>query len=395
MEFEACAQNAGMDEAGIMELINIKASGQRIPMNVHLEITYRCNEDCVHCYCVVEKGKEREVVKQELTYEEITEVLDDIADMGGFYLTISGGEVLIRKDFFDIAEYAKKRGFVIRIFTNGIGLNEERVRRIAAIGPLTVELSLFSDKAEEHDRITRAPGSFVKLMRNIQLLKQYGLRIYLKTVAMNANINAIHGVRAFGKELGVFAHKFTCEVSPRFDGDIERPFQYQMDEAQLEKYLKEFSDEWESSPLYGLPPQEASKLKSTCGPGTNGCAISPYGDVFPCMAWRVAPIGNVREKSLKEMWRNPPAPVQDLLSVQTYADLPDCKECEFVVQCRRCHGDSYFQNRGDWKKCHKTALLVAKVSKKIEDEMVLKQEQLLTQGDAHVCETAAFSEKTV
>ena len=381
MGFEGCAQNAGMDESGLMDLINIKASGKRIPMNVHLELTYRCNEDCVHCYCVVEKGKEREVMKRELTYEEIIKVLDDLADMGGFYLTLSGGEVMVRRDFFEIAEYAKKKGFVSRIYTNGIGLNEERIKRLAQIGPLTVELSIFSDKAEEHDRITRMPGSFARLMRNIQLLKQYGLRIYLKTVAMNVNINAIHGVRSLGKELGVFAHKFTCEVSPRIDGDIDRPFQYQMDEAQLEEYLKEFVDEWEPSPLQDVPPKEAARLKGTCGPGTNGCAISPYGDVFPCMAWRVVPIGNVREKSLKEMWHNPPPAVQDLLSIQTYADLPDCKECEFVAQCRRCHGDNYFQNRGDWKKCHQTALLVARVSKKIGDQMVQHQ-KLLLQGEA-------------
>jgi len=390
MEFEGCSQNAGLDESGLMDLINIKASGKRIPMNVHLELTYRCNEDCIHCYCVVEKGKEREVIKQELTYEEITKVLDDIAEMGGFYLTLTGGEVFVRRDFFEIAEYAKKKGFVIRIYTNGIGLNEERVKRIAEIGPLTVELSIFSDKAEEHDRVTRVPGSFVRLMRNIQLLKQHGLRVYLKTVAMKTNMHAIHGVRQLGRELGAFAHKFTCEISPRIDGAIDRPLQYQMDETELEKYFqKEFMDEWQPSPLYGVSPEEAAKLKSTCGPATVGCCIDPYGDVFPCVAFRV-PIGNVRMKPLKELWHNPPASIQDLLAIQTYADLPDCKECEFVVQCKRCHGDSYFQNRGDWKKCHKTAMLIAKVTKKIEDEMVPKHTEPFQQGENDESETITF-----
>lgn len=392
MEFEGCAQNAHLNESGLMDLIHLKAAGKRIPMNVHFEITYRCNENCIHCYCVVEKGKEREVIKQELTYEEITKVLDDLADMGGFYLTLSGGEVMVRRDFFDIAEYAKKKGFVTRVFTNGIGLNEERVKRLAVIGPLTVELSLFSDKAEEHDRITRVPGSFVRLMKNIQLLKSHGLRIYLKTVAMNTNINAIHGVRQLGKELGVFAHKFSCEISPRIDGEIDRPLQYQMEEEQLEKYFKEeFADEWKPSPLYGVPPQEAAKLKPTCGPATVGCCISPYGDVFPCVAFRV-PIGNIRQKPFKELWENPPPPIQDLLSIQVFADLPECRECEFVAQCRRCHGDNYFQNRGDWKKCHKTALLVAKVTKKIEDEKMHPRQPM--KGEDRGCEEL-LSQKAV
>ena len=142
MLFEACAQNAGLGEPSLADLIALKAEARRVPLNVHLELTYRCNEQCVHCYCVVEHGKEREARAHELTFDEVAQVLDDLAELGGFYLTLSGGEVLVRPDFFDIAEHARRRGFVLRIFTNGIALTDAKARRIAAGHPQAGERSI-------------------------------------------------------------------------------------------------------------------------------------------------------------------------------------------------------------------------------------------------------------
>src|SRR4029453_11941729 len=93
MIFEGCAQNAGLGDATLLELISAKADRNRTPLNVHLELTYRCNEQCVHCYCVVEPGREQEVRRHELTLDEIRRLLDELADMGALYLTLSGGGV--------------------------------------------------------------------------------------------------------------------------------------------------------------------------------------------------------------------------------------------------------------------------------------------------------------
>ena len=182
MIFEGCAQNAGLGDQSLLALISAKADRNRTPLNVHLELTYRCNEQCVHCYCVVEHGREQEVRRRELTLDEIRRVLDELADMGGLYLTLSGGEVMVRPDFFDIAEHARRRGFAYRVFTNGIGLTEAKVERLAALEPLTVELSIFSADPEVHDAITRVPGSFRRLMAAIDRLQRHGVRVYLKTV---------------------------------------------------------------------------------------------------------------------------------------------------------------------------------------------------------------------
>lgn len=373
MNVEACPQNAGLGDHSLMQLIALKAEKRRVPLNVHLELTYRCNLQCIHCYCVVEHSQEAEVEKHELTYEEITRLLDDLAEMGTLYLTLSGGEVLIRRDFFDIAAYVKQRGFAFRIFTNGIGLTEERVARIAALEPLTVELSLYSADAAIHDGITRVPGSFDQLIRHVLLLKAHGLRIYLKSVVMKPNVAGLQKLRQLGNDLGVFKHTFGCELSPRINGDIHHPSHYQLGEEELFDYLA--SPVWQKQlqPIPQGPPEEVAKQSQTCAPAINGCCIDPYGNVLPCTAFRI-PIGNIRQKPFKELWCSPPPPIQDLLSVQTYADLPECRSCELVGFCHRCPGDNLLERGGDWEACHVRARMVASAERKLYQVLAKHQE---------------------
>jgi radical SAM protein with 4Fe4S-binding SPASM domain len=365
MLFEGCAQNGGFGDASTMQLIAVKAEQRRTPLNMHLELTYRCNEQCVHCYCVVEHGKEAEAAKRELTYAEIERLLDQLAEMGALYVTFSGGEVLVRHDFFDIVEHARRRGFVYRVYTNGIGLTEERARRLAALEPLTVELSIFSADPAVHDAITRVPGSFKRLIAAVHRLKAQGVRVSLKPVVMKPNAGDLGAVRALARDLDVFTHVFTCEVSPRIDGDIHGPSRYQLSEDELLEVLRSDALTKEAhEDVFTGPPEEVARQRTTCGPAVNGGCIDPYGNVFPCIAFRM-PMGNVREKSFRDIWEGPPPAIRDLLSVQHFSDLPECSSCELIGFCTRCHGDNLLERGGDWKACHTRARTMAAAKERL------------------------------
>lgn len=371
MEF--CGQHAGLGEPSLMQLINLKVERQRVPLHVHFELTYRCNQDCIHCYCVVPPEQAAHAAQRELTRDEIVRLLDDLAEMGTLYLTFSGGEVLVRPDFFEIASYAKLRGFAVRILTNGIGLTEEQVGRMAALEPLTVELSLYSADPAIHDSITRVPGSFARLIENVQRLKAHGLRIYLKSVMMKPNVAGLAALRQLGQELDVFQHTFGCELSPRIDGDGRRPLEYQLDEKELFEYLGSPVWQRQLKPMPEGPPEEAASHRQACGPAINGCCIDPYGNVFPCIALRI-PLGNVREQPFKELWRSPPPPVEDLLSVRSYADLSECRTCELVSFCSRCPGDNLLERGGDWRSCHTRARTVASAEQRLHEVLISQHE---------------------
>jgi radical SAM protein with 4Fe4S-binding SPASM domain len=258
----------------------------------------------------------------------------------------------------DLVEHARRLGFAYRVYTNGIGLTDERARRLAALDPLTVELSIFSTKPEVHDAITRVPGSFDRLMAAVRRLKAHGVRVYLKTVVMKQNWRDLPAVRALARELGVFTHQFTCEVSPRIDGDIHGPSQYKLSEDELVECLSDEALPKEAHHVFDGPPEEVARLRTTCGPGVNGGCIDPYGNVFPCIAFRV-PMGNVRDKTFREVWEGPPPAIRDLLAVQHFSDLPECSSCELIGFCTRCHGDNLLERGGDWKACHGRARTMA------------------------------------
>jgi radical SAM protein with 4Fe4S-binding SPASM domain len=188
--------------------------------------------------------------------------------------------------------------------------------------------------------------------------------VYLKTVVMKPNVTALPGVRALARELDVFTHTFTCEVSPRIDGDIHGPSRYQLSEDELvELYLSEALSK-EAYEVFDGSPAEVAQQRTTCGPAVNGGCIDPYGTVFPCIAFRV-PMGNVREKSFHEIWEGPPPAIRDLLAVQHFSDLPECSSCALIGFCTRCHGDNLLERGGDWKACHPRARTMAAAKQRV------------------------------
>src|SRR5688572_12899725 len=90
-----------------------------VPHSALMEITWRCNLKCLHCY--LPEGQRRKSAREadELSTDELKRVLDELADLGVLYLTLSGGEVAMRPDFLTLVEHARKRTFDVRIFTTG------------------------------------------------------------------------------------------------------------------------------------------------------------------------------------------------------------------------------------------------------------------------------------
>jgi MoaA/NifB/PqqE/SkfB family radical SAM enzyme len=104
-----------------------KALKLGIPLSVQLDLTYRCNERCVHCYLDHDDHGE-------MTTTEIKDLLDQLAAAGVFFLILSGGEIFLRKDLFEIVEHARKLLFSVKLKTNAVLIREAKARRIADLG---------------------------------------------------------------------------------------------------------------------------------------------------------------------------------------------------------------------------------------------------------------------
>ena len=346
------------------DAILTKVEALRVPFWAHLDLTYRCNQKCIHCYC---QGLDKSFSssQKELTFPQVSSLLDDLADMGSLHLVFSGGEPFLREDFFDIAFYAKSKHFTIKIFTNGSLIDEQAAERLFKLAPLQIEMSIYGVTPEIHDSVTKKQGSFQKLLETVALLKKYNLRVELKSVLLKRNFHQAKDLERFSRSIGADDFRLGTDISPKNDGS-RAPQQQQIDETQLRDFLSSQGNNFTGPPSEYLDrPLE----KPLCQTGIVGCYVSPYGDVYPCIALLV-PMGNIREKSFKRIWREPSALRDEIDSLKTYGDLPLCKDCQYVSFCNNCIGLTHLET-GDMRGCYDTL----KTASKIDYELFHKAEE--------------------
>lgn len=327
--------------------MNAKALRLGIPLSVQLDLTYRCNERCIHCYLDhADHG--------EMNTAEIKELLSQMADAGVFYLTISGGEILMRRDFFEILEYARAKTFCIKLKTNGVLIRAKEAERIQALGVESVQISIYSHRSEVHDAITKMPGSLKQSIEAMRLLRSHGLHVIIANVLMVQNVQDYAGVKALATKLGA---QYTLDptITPMMDGD-RSILSLNVDEAALREVFRNEMlvgnvEEFCAPPLSA---DEEALNSLPCSAGHTACYVSPYGDVYPCVQFPL-PSGNVRRTRFADIWRDSPQ-LNEVRSI-TLRDLPSCSKCAHGASCTRCPGLAYMEGnmRGpSYQDCEKS-----------------------------------------
>ena len=179
----------------ILENLNTRAIEREIPLGVHLDVTWRCNERCVHCYLDHDD-------QGELTFDEIYDLLQQLADAGLFFLTISGGEPLLRTDLFAIIRRARELTFNVKLKTNAILIREKEAAMIRELGVETVQVSIYSHRPEVHDAITKVKGSLGRSLDAIRFLVSQGLKVTMANVVMKQTRFDYPGVQKLAVEIG-------------------------------------------------------------------------------------------------------------------------------------------------------------------------------------------------
>ncbi len=333
--------------SGLMSEMAAKALKLNIPLSVQLDLTYRCNERCIHCYLDHDDHGE-------MNTAEIKALLDQMADAGVFFLTISGGEIMMRKDFFEILEHAHARTFSIKLKTNGVLIRKKEAERIRALGVESVQISVYSHRAEVHDAITKMPGSFRQTIEAVRLLRTVGLHVTMANVLMVQNAQDYPGVRALANELGAQC-TLDPTITPMMDGD-RSTLELNVDKAALREVFRDGAlvgnvEEF-CAPPQGVDEDALDMLP--CSAGHTACYVSPYGDVYPCVQFPL-PSGNVRHTKFVDIWRDSPQ-LKEVRSI-TLRDMPSCSQCTHGATCTRCPGLAYLEGnmRGpSYQDCEKS-----------------------------------------
>ena len=307
---------------------NDKYGRAKIPFRYFFELTYRCNLNCPYCYVGCERNK------QELTTDEWKKIFDQIP----FYsiATLVGGEPLLRKDFVEIFAYlSKKIMHKVHIVSNGILINDEIIKAFVKYKLLLLSVSL-DGYGKNHDLNRGKEGIFDKIISNLENLKtqKRNQMIDIKTIVLNNNLDDLPKLYRLCNKMGFefLSISFLRNNNWKQNSILQESFIPEFtDNYPIEKYfdLEHFKEiykelisingktklrfspkfEYSKNPLesiekfFNLPSDKpTNEIYKPCTYPFTNMMINPEGFAYPCLSQK---IGNVKEKSLKELFNAP------------------------------------------------------------------------------------------
>lgn len=327
--------------------------------SVLFELTYRCSEMCIHCYNPgatrnVEEVSHRADLK-ELTLDEYKQIIDELYELGLTKVCLSGGDPFSKEITWELIDYLYQKEIAFDVFTNGQRMLKD-VKRLADYYPRLVGVSIYSGVAEDHDAITRIPGSWKRSMQVVDELSRLAVPMNLKCCVMQPNLHTYYMVADLAKQYGA-QPQFEINITESNDGDICAK-QLRLTEEQLRVVLRDNNLALyvgREAPNYG--GQEKLLDTPSCGAAYTGFCITPDGSVRPCPAFPLK-MGDLRERSMKDILTN-----GQTLAAWRKAQIKDYAECgkyDYCAYCNLCAGVNYTEY-GDYRQPAETNCFMAKV----------------------------------
>jgi radical SAM protein with 4Fe4S-binding SPASM domain len=332
-----------VEYAEFSEVLHERFQGKRAPVEVSIEMTRRCPLDCLHCYNNLPMG-DQEARLSEMTFAEHVALLDELVSAGSMWILYSGGEIFARKDFLEIYTEAKKRGFLITLFTNGILINERIADHLAKYPPFSIEITMYGATRETYEALTQVRGSFDRCMRAIDLLLERKLPLKLKTVPTSINQHEVYEMKRYAESRGV-EFKFDPLVNPRIDCS-QSPLAVRLSPEEvvaLEFYDTRRQNDYrkmaEDDLAVGVKEVGSDATRYFCGGGVNGCAVDPTGTMTICVISHQQGY-NIREGSFREGWEGR---IQEIRA-QKKTRPTICDRCQIQSLCSMCPANGELEN---------------------------------------------------
>jgi len=315
---------------------------KRIPISGTIEVTERCNNRCAHCYVNLPL-KDQIARSNELTFEEHCRILDEITAAGCLWVCFTGGEIFIRKDFLDIYTYAKRKGLLVTLFTNGTMITPQIADYLLKWRPFSIEITLYGNTKETYEKVTGIPGSYQRCMEGIHLLMVRGLPLRLKTTVVTLNKHEVEDMRRFAEEALELDFKFDAIINPRCDCS-RSPLDVRITPAEvvaLDLQEPKRVEEWRKlNAEFGNAHQvhENRDLLWSCGGGQNSFAVDPYGKLQVCVISKNETY-DLRNGSFEEGWQH----FLYNLKQKKSAVQNKCTACGLKVMCNICPANAQLE----------------------------------------------------
>jgi radical SAM protein with 4Fe4S-binding SPASM domain len=368
-ELPSLIKGAKAISKGIAKFGLVKPLITSVPLSIVLEMTRLCNSNCPYCYAEKANSPTTGGIDDEMVTEDWLRCLDIFYDAGVVSITFSGGEALLRKDFFLVLDHASRKGFSISLATNGALIDRLAAKRLKASGVEYVEISLHSPKNEENDAC-RGIGSFEKSLNAVRFCREEGMSTGLSLTLVKQLKDEVDDffelARSAGADILVFMNfvpSGSASASKELDlfpGEREAVLKRIAEKRELyEKFFKRIVvlqaphlarilyDMTEDRSKFKLNQIGFSKFDNSniswenyiggCAAGRFIAAIGPNGDIFPCPFLRVK-LGNIKESNFLDVWISSPV-LEKMRDRRNWKG--NCGECRHKIVCGGCRARAY------------------------------------------------------
>jgi len=367
------AQNAVLNLVESFEHFGIKKPITLCaPFLVVWDFTHKCNLRCKHCY-----SNSGEVEEEELTTQQALAVVDQLAEAHVTALAFSGGEPLMRPDFFQIAKHAANRGLYVSLASNGTLLTKENVQKLKEAKVNYVDISLDGAIAKTHDDFRGVNGAFEKALSGLKNCIEADLCTCIATTVGKNNMTELPDIISLAEQLKVDRFTYFNFIPAGRGKNHAKQDLNPQEREQIMKYLLNRMSTGCKTTILATAPQLArvaaqcqgssttgevtlalahmQTVKVTkkavplgefiggCGAGRLYCAISPQGDIRPCV-FLPENVGNLKTQTFKNIWLNAPL----FNAFRNRANLKgSCGKCTYKSICGGCRARSAAYHNGD------------------------------------------------
>lgn len=295
----------------------------RTPVTGSLALTHRCNLGCVHCYLQESRGA------SELETATWLDILDQLERAGCLWLMLTGGEPLLRSDFAEIYTHARRRGFLVSVFTNGTLVDDALLDLFTRFPPHCVEISLYGHSERVYAAVTGDAGARSAAYAAVDRLHVRGVPLRIKTVALRQNVHEIEMMRRCADRLDS-PFRFDPLITPCLDGSA-RPCSTRLDDESIVRLDLDDGmrrEAWRER----LQPEMRAPRSSlfTCGAGMTSFHVHPDGLLALCLS--DVPLHDLATGSFQEGW-------DGVVHERRETPLPDghtCGGCRDQAFCGVC-----------------------------------------------------------
>jgi radical SAM protein with 4Fe4S-binding SPASM domain len=304
-------------------------SGAAAPFRMDLALTYRCDNDCIHCYN--EKGR----AKKELSTAEWKEVLDRLWKVGIPHIVFTGGEPTLRDDLPDLIAHAEGLGQITGLNTNGRKLSDpDYMKRLIVSGLDHVQITLESSDRSVHESVTKAKGSYDQTLAGIKSAISAGIYTVTNTTIMEETESTALDTVKFMGTIGVKHIAVNALIRSGRGEDAKGVSVDELKDILIrgrdEGILNGYEFRWYTPTQYCiLNPMDLDLGIKQCTACRMNMAVEPDGTVIPCQSYYES-VGNILKDKWSAIWENPLCE-----SIRTMGHLPDkCSACPVSIQCR-------------------------------------------------------------